>query len=254
MTKTKPSRLDQRLVELGLAETGSRAQALIMAREVLVDGEVKDKPGTRVAQSASIDIKEKLKYVSRGGVKLEGALKVFNIDPTPKTCLDIGASTGGFTDCLLQSGAKKVYAIDVGKGLLAWKLRQDKRVVVMEKINARYLTPDHIPEPIQLAVIDVSFISLALIIPSVLSVLDSPAEIIPLVKPQFEAGKDQVGKGGVVRDEQVIKATVDKISDFAGSIGLKEKGRAPSPIKGPKGNQEYFLYLLSSGKAGAGKT
>jgi 23S rRNA (cytidine1920-2'-O)/16S rRNA (cytidine1409-2'-O)-methyltransferase len=243
MSKADSLRLDQRLVELGLAETRQKAQALIMAGAVTVDGEVRDKPGARVSLDTVIALKQGLKYVSRGGLKLEAALDAFTVKPEGKTCLDVGASTGGFTDCLLQRGAARVYAVDVGKGQLHLKIRRDPRVVVMEQTNARYLKPGDVPERIQLAVIDVSFISLELIIPAVVPILDKDADLIPLVKPQFEAGRREVGKGGVVRDPAVIMACVDKIAAFAQSLGLLDKGRLPSPIKGPKGNQEYLLHL-----------
>jgi 23S rRNA (cytidine1920-2'-O)/16S rRNA (cytidine1409-2'-O)-methyltransferase len=243
MAKEKSVRLDQLLVERDFAESRTGARALIMSGKVMVDGRVKDKPGARVLASAPITIKQGLKYASRGGLKLEAALDAFGVDPAGKTCLDVGASTGGFTDCLLQRGAKKVYAVDVGRGQLDWKLRQDERVVVVEGANARHLKPEQAPEPIQLAVIDVSFISLRLILPAVAPLLDQPAVVIPLVKPQFEAGREQVGKGGVVRDPDVIEGCVDKIAEFSRSLGLVEKGRVPSPIKGPKGNREQFLHL-----------
>ena len=236
-------RLDQRLTELGLATTRARAQALVMAGSVTVDGKVTDKPGTRVLPDAVIEVKEELKYVSRGGGKLAPGLAAFGLDPAGKTCLDVGASTGGFTDVLLQAGARKVYAVDVGKGLLYWRLRQDPRVTTMESVNARYLKPGDFPEPIEFAVIDVSFISLALILPAVTPLLVPGAKVVALVKPQFEVGKDKVGKGGVVRDEEAIAGAVDKVAAAARGLGLIEAGRMPAPIKGPKGNQEYLLYL-----------
>ncbi|HUT52577.1 MAG TPA: TlyA family RNA methyltransferase [bacterium] len=243
MSRINSIRLDQRLVELGLAETRTRAQALIMAGAVLVDGKVKDKPGAPVAPDAAVTLKERLKYVSRGGLKLEAALDAFGVDPSGKICLDIGASTGGFTDCLLQRGAARVYALDVGKGQLDLKLRNDPRVKVMEGLNARYLQSSDLAELVQLAVIDVSFISLELILPALALLLAPAADVIPLVKPQFEAGREQVGKGGVVRDPAVIMACVDKVSACARGLGLIEQGRVAAPIKGPKGNQEYLLHL-----------
>jgi len=244
MTGPKRARLDARLVELGLFETRSKAKAAIMAGEVMVDGQVRDKPGALVGAQAKITLKEKPRYVSRGGLKLEAALDGFGISPAGKVCLDVGASTGGFTDCLLQRGADKVFSVDVGKGLLDWKLRNDPRVVVLEKMNARYLEPSIIPEPIGLAVIDVSFISLELIIPAVIPLLVPNADLVPMVKPQFEAGREKVGKGGVVRDPEVQKQCVDKIAAAATGLGFTEKDRLPSPIKGPKGNQEHFIHLV----------
>lgn len=243
MNKAKTERLDVRLVAQGLAETRARAQALIMAGEVLVDGVMKDKAGTRVAADAEIVVKARLPFVSRGGQKLAGALKVFGVDPAGLVALDIGSSTGGFSDCLLQAGAKKVYAVDVGKGLLAAKLRQDARVTVIEEMNARSLDPALFPGPIELAVVDVSFISLTLILPAVAPLLAPGALVLPLVKPQFEAGRKEVGKGGVVRDPAVIAAAVDKVAQCARSLGLIELARAPAVLKGPKGNQEFFLCL-----------
>jgi len=248
MKKTPSSRLDLRLVELGLAETRAKAQALIMAGSVLVEGEVRDKPGTRVKESAAVALKERTKYVSRGGLKLEGALDALGIDPAGKICLDVGASTGGFSDCLLQRGAARVYAVDVGKGLLALKLAQDARVKVMDEVNARYLAPEQVPEPIALAVMDLSFISLSLVLPAVVRLLQQDAILLPLVKPQFEAGRAQVGKGGVVRDPDVQKACVDKIAKVAAGLGFHEIARLASPLKGPKGNQEFFLHLAPKAK------
>jgi 23S rRNA (cytidine1920-2'-O)/16S rRNA (cytidine1409-2'-O)-methyltransferase len=246
MNKSRSIRLDQRLVELGLAETRARAQALVMAGAVMVDGAVKDKPGVAVGPAAVITLKERLKYVGRGGLKLEAALDAFAVDPAAKTCLDVGSSTGGFSDCLTQRGAARVYAVDVGKGQLDLRLRNDPRVTVMEGMNARYLKSSDLPELIELAVIDVSFISLELILPAVIPLLADSADVIPLVKPQFEAGREKVGKGGVVRDPAVITACVEKISAFARGLGLTEHGRLPSPIKGPKGNQEYLIHLHKS--------
>ena len=244
--KTEKPRLDQRLVELGLAPTRARAQALIMAGQVMVGGKPADKAGTRVAPDAVVTIKddEATRYASRGAGKLAPALDAFNVDPTEKICLDVGASTGGFTDVLLERGAARVFAVDVGKGLLYWRLRQDSRVTVMEEVNARFLKPADLPEPIDLAVIDVSFISLTLILPAVAPLL-GPAgagEVVAMVKPQFEVGKEKVGKG-VVRDPAAIASAVDKVAECAAGLGLREVGRAASEVKGPKGNQEVFLHL-----------
>lgn len=238
MTK---SRLDLLLIEKGLLESRNKAQALIMAGKVSVDGQIVTKAGTRVAEDAEITIKEGLPYVSRGGVKLAAALDSFNINPKGAICADVGASTGGFTDVLLQRGAARVYAIDVGYGQLAWKLRQDERVIVMERTNARKLKA--LPEPVNWAVIDASFISLTLILPAVIRWLTSPASVIALVKPQFEAGKDQVGKGGVVRDTIVHRQVLTSIIAFAQQKNLTPLGVVASPITGPAGNHEFLLYL-----------
>jgi 23S rRNA (cytidine1920-2'-O)/16S rRNA (cytidine1409-2'-O)-methyltransferase len=243
MEKTENKRLDLLLVERGLAETRAKAQALIMAGSVLVDGEVRDKAGLRVSAEAEVALKERLKYVSRGGLKLEAALDGFGVNPAGRVCLDVGASTGGFSDCLLQRGAARVYAVDVGKGLLAGKVRTDPRVVVIEEVNARYLSTAEVPEPIALMVGDMSFISLTLILPAVVPLLAPGAEVLALVKPQFEAGREAVGKGGVVRDPAVQLACVDKVAKAAAELGLRELGRLASPVKGPKGNQEFFLHL-----------
>ena len=245
MPKIEKTRLDQLLVSSGLCDSRAKAQALIMAGEVMVNGELKDKPGTRFSSDSKITIKEKLKYVSRGGLKMEPALTEFGLSPSGKICLDIGASTGGFTDLLLQNGAKKVYAVDVGKGQLDWKLRNDDRVVVLEGQNARFLDHTHVPEKVDIITIDVSFISLGLILGPASALLNPSGIVIALVKPQFEAGKDKVGKGGVVRDQQIINDCVEKISAFSQKSGLTEKGRLPSPVKGPKGNQEWLLYMVN---------
>lgn len=233
------TRLDVLLTEKGLADSRSRAQALIMAGKVRVEGRIVTKVGTPVAAGAEINVESDLPYVSRGGVKLAGALDAFQIDPVGAICADVGASTGGFTDVLLQQGAARVYAIDVGYGQLAWKLRQDERVIVMERTNARYLAT--LPEPVNLAVIDASFISLQLILPAVVRWLASPALIVALVKPQFEAGRDQVGKGGVVRDVAVHRQVLEEMSTYIQSIGLSLVGITVSPITGPAGNHEFFI-------------
>jgi len=244
MVMKKKVRLDQLLAEQGLAENNFQAQALIRLGRVLVDGEVVDKPGTLVLRESGIRIKEALKYVSRGGLKLESALKELRVRVEDKVCLDVGASTGGFTDCLLQTGAGKVYALDVGKGLIDQKLRRDPRVIVIEKFNARYLSPKIIPEPIQLATVDVSFISLTLILPAVKTVLAKDAEVLAMVKPQFELSP-KLARKGVVRDPELQMQAVEKVADFAQGMGFKIIGRAKAGIKGPKGNQEYFLYLIN---------
>jgi len=233
-------RLDVILVERGLAESREKAQALILAGKVLVEGKVISKPGAFVHPKASIEVKEGLPYVSRGGLKLEFALKTFGVDPAGKVAIDVGASTGGFTDCLLQHGASKVYAVDVGYGQLAWKLRQDPRVVVLERTNIRYLAS--LPELVDLATIDVSFISLRLVLPPVLNLLKPEAEIVALIKPQFEAGREKVGKKGVVRDPQVHREVLESLIDFAHGLGLSTSGLTVSPLLGPEGNVEFFAY------------
>jgi 23S rRNA (cytidine1920-2'-O)/16S rRNA (cytidine1409-2'-O)-methyltransferase len=245
-SKPRKVRLDELLVVLGLAETRSQAQRLIMAGEVSVDGAVLDKPGHQVRYDVNVAVADSLKYVSRGGLKLERALAEFRVDPSGWTCADIGASTGGFTDCLLQHGAAKVYAIDVGYGQLAWSLRQDPRVVNIERANIRHL--EALPELVRLAVIDVSFIGLGLVLPRAASLLVPDGEVIALIKPQFEVGKGQVGKGGVVRDPTLHRSAVEKALGEAASTGLAAAGVIRSPITGPAGNVE-FLALLRLGAA-----
>jgi 23S rRNA (cytidine1920-2'-O)/16S rRNA (cytidine1409-2'-O)-methyltransferase len=234
-------RLDLWLVERGLAETRAKAQGMIMAGEVLVDGTPIDKPGTRYSAEVLITVKARPPYVSRGGEKLAGALHDFQFDVQGRICADVGASTGGFTDCLLQQHAAKVYAIDVGYGQLAHKLRVDERVIVMERTNARYL--EHLPELVNLVVIDASFISLRLILPAVQKWLQPQADIIALIKPQFEAGKDDVGKGGVVRKREVHQRVIEEILEFAQAQGFTIAGLTLSPLKGPAGNIEFLVWL-----------
>lgn len=238
-------RLDKLLLEKKLAPTRQKAQALITAGQVLVDKRQADKAGTMVEDTATIEIKESCPYVSRGGYKLEAGLVFFDIDPVGLTCLDIGASTGGFTDCLLKKGAAKVYAIDVGYGQLAWELRQDPRVVVMERTNARYLTADNISEPVDLAVIDAAFISLKLLIPPLLPLFRKHVSILALIKPQFEVGRGKVGKGGVVRNPTLHDEVIQEIENFCKTLGLHSRGVTPSPILGPKGNKEFLIHLVS---------
>jgi 23S rRNA (cytidine1920-2'-O)/16S rRNA (cytidine1409-2'-O)-methyltransferase len=236
-------RLDRLLVERGLVESRERGQAMIIAGQVLVNGQKKDKAGSLVPADADIRILgEKMPYVSRGGLKLEMALSEFKIDVSGRIVLDVGASTGGFTDCLLQHGANKVYAVDVGYGQMAWKVRQDSRVVVIERTNIREIDPAVIPEKADIVVIDVSFISLDKVIPSVLRFLNPGAEIIALIKPQFEVGKGQVGKGGIVRDEAARTGAVEKVRTAFQNNGLEVKGIIPSPITGQDGNVEYLIY------------
>ena len=243
------TRLDVLLFERGLAESRERARAMIMSGIVFIDGRRVDKPGTAVSADSEIDVRgDNLAYVSRGGLKLEKALEHFGVLADGKTCIDCGASTGGFTDCLLQKGAKCVYAVDVGYGQLAWKLRNDPRVITMERTNIRYVTPEQIPEPIELAVIDVSFISLKLVLPAVQELLSPEGEIICLIKPQFEAGREKVGKKGVVRDADTHMEVLNNFIADAENAGLTVKGITFSPIKGPEGNIEYLGHLCRDGR------
>ncbi len=241
-------RLDALLVKNGQAQSRERAKALIMAGQVYIDNQKCDKAGQMVDEDAvTAQIRgEALRYVSRGGLKLEKAINEFSISLDGKTAMDIGASTGGFTDCMLQNGARKVLAVDVGYGQFAWKLRQDERVVNMERTNIRYVKPEDIGEKIDFASIDVSFISLRLVLPVAKELLSENGEIAALIKPQFEAGRSQVGKKGVVRDIRVHREVVKNVLDFARSIGLSAAGLAYSPIKGPEGNIEYLAYLKKS--------
>ena len=244
----KKVRLDQLVFDLGLTESRERAKTTVMSGLVFVDGKRIDKPGTQVSPDSKIEVKgSAIPYVSRGGLKLEKALKVFHIDPTGMHCIDCGASTGGFTDVLLKNGADKVFAVDVGYGQLAWSLRQDERVVNMERTNIRHISPEQIPEALDLAVADLSFISLKLVLPAISSVLKDKAELVCLIKPQFEAGKDEVGKKGVVRDEGVHLSVIESILDFVPTIGLTVLGLDYSPIKGPEGNIEYLCYMKKGG-------
>ncbi len=240
----KKQRLDQLVFERGLTESRERAKTTIMSGLVFVNGQRVDKPGTAVDPEAEISIHGSvLPFVSRGGFKLDKALKVFPVDPAGKVCLDCGASTGGFTDVLLQHGAAKVYAVDVGYGQLAWKLREDARVVSLERTNLRYVTRAEIPEPIALAVMDVSFISIRLVIPAVKKLLLPDADFICLIKPQFEAGREEVGKKGVVRDRAVHERVIRGILDFLPGAGLTAVGLDFSPVRGPEGNIEYLCHL-----------
>jgi len=242
-------RLDKLLVDRGLVASRERARALVMSGAVLVRGQPETKPGTMLDPGVEIVLREAdHPYVSRGALKLVKGLDTFAIDPTGMVCLDIGASTGGFTDVLLRRGAAKVYAIDVGYGQLAWSLRRDPRVVVLERENVRNLDLAKVPEPCDLAVIDVSFISLTLVLPRVAELLRPPVgkPIVALVKPQFEVGREQVGKGGVVRDEQVRRGAVDKIRSWAAANGFVAGDDVESPITGPAGNVEYLLLLRTA--------
>lgn len=242
-------RLDRLLVDRNLVESRERGQALILAGQVLVNGQKQDKAGSLVPLDADVRIiGETLRYVSRGGLKLEAALREFSIPVSGKIALDVGASTGGFTDCLLQNGAAKVYAVDVGYGQMAWKIRQDQRVVVIERVNVRNMEPALIPEPVDIAVIDVSFISLEKVIPPVMKFLKPQSDLVALIKPQFEAGKEQVGKGGIVRDVEARNAVVKRIEEFVKGSGLDARGLIPSPITGQDGNVEFLIHATT--KAG----
>ncbi len=239
--KPAKRRLDQLLVERGLAESRAKAQALILAGEVLVEGQRADKPGHAVAAEARIALLAGPKYVSRGGLKLEAALEHFEIDVTGRVCLDIGSSTGGFTDCLLQHGARQVYAVDVGAGQLDWKLRGDARVKVKEGINARYLQFDDIGERVDLVVMDVSFISATLILPAAVPLAKETGGMVILVKPQFEVGREQVGKGGIVRDASLHEWACRRVAEAAERLGFRTSVME-SPILGAEGNREFLLY------------
>ena len=247
---SKKMRLDVLLVERGLQESRQKAQATIMSGLVFINGQRTDKPGTPVAEDAAVEIRgSTLRYVSRGGLKLEKALEIWPIDLRGKICMDVGASTGGFTDCMLQNGAAKVYAIDVGYGQLAWSLRSDGRVVCLERTNARGLTREQVPEEPDFSSVDVSFISLKLILPAIASVLRDGGEAVCLIKPQFEAGKDKVGKKCVVRDPAVHLEVLERFLVHAAQADFCIKGLDFSPVRGPEGNIEYLGFL----QAGAGE-
>ena len=237
-------------MEQGLAESREKAKVIIMAGLVYADNQKADKPGDLFPEEIHLELRGTgLKYVSRGGLKLEKAMEEFDLTLTGLTCMDIGASTGGFTDCMLQNGAVKVYAVDVGYGQLAWKLRTEERVVNLERTNARYLTREQIPEPIDFCSVDVSFISLTLILPTIKNLLAKDGRAVCLIKPQFEAGREKVGKKGVVRDKAVHLEVIEKIQDFALQAGFSVLGLTFSPVKGPEGNIEYLIYLQSSDEA-----
>ena len=242
-------RLDVELVNRGLVESREKGRALIMAGAVYIDGQKAFKAGDKVKEGMNIEVRSPgMPYVSRGGYKLEKSMKVFPIDLTDKVCADIGASTGGFTDCMLQNGASMVYAIDVGYGQLAWKLRSDERVVNMERTNIRYLDFSLVKHDINFISIDVSFISLRLVLPVAYELLSDGGELVALIKPQFEAGREEVGKKGVVRDANVHISVIESVSQFAHDTGFSLMGLDFSPIKGPEGNIEYLLYLSKDGK------
>ena len=244
-------RLDVLLTEQGYADTRSKAQAIIMAGSVYVDGQKADKPGISYEETVSIEVRgESCPYVSRGGLKLEKALRDFGVKPEGFVCSDSGASTGGFTDCLLQQGAKKVFAIDVGYGQLDWKIRSDPRVVVMERTNIRYVTPEDLGEPLDLSVIDVSFISLKIVLPAIQKLLKADGQVLCLIKPQFEAGREKVGKKGVVRDPEIHKEVLDTFVELADSLGFTILGLTFSPVKGPEGNIEFLGHLTLADREG----
>ena len=244
----KRQRLDLLLVERGLAESRERAQALILAGLVEVDGKPSGKAGVRIEISSRLDvIRPDHPFVGRGGVKLAGALDRFGIEPRDRVVLDVGASTGGFTDCLLQRGARRVYALDVGAGQIHFRLRTDPRVVVMEKINARNLEAGMVPEPVSLATVDVSFISLRLVLPPLARILAGEADLLALVKPQFEVGRREVGKGGIVRDPELHRRVIAEILSAGKALGLHPRGICRSPLPGAEGNREYFLHFRTRG-------
>lgn len=248
--KTK-KRLDVLLTERMFAESRAKAQAIIMAGQVYVNGQKADKPGISYEETVDIEVRgDTCPYVSRGGLKLEKALRDFGVDPTGFVCSDSGASTGGFTDCLLQQGASKVFAIDVGYGQLDWKIRSDPRVVVMERTNIRYVTPEQLGEPLDLSVIDVSFISLKIVLPAIKALLKPTGQVLCLIKPQFEAGRDKVGKKGVVRDPETHKEVLDMFVSLAKELQLNILGLTFSPVKGPEGNIEFLGHLTLADKPG----
>lgn len=242
-------RLDVLLVKKGLAPSREKAKTMIMEGNVFVNNQREDKAGTNIPEDAVIEIKgNTLKYVSRGGLKLEKAMTHFGISLEDKICMDIGASTGGFTDCMLQNGAKKVYAVDVGYGQFAWKLRTDERVVCMEKTNIRYVTPEDIADVLDFASVDVSFISLAKVLPAAKELLRDEGEMVCLIKPQFEAGREKVGKKGVVRDPAVHREVIEKVITEARELGFSILHLEYSPIKGPEGNIEYLVHICKGGR------
>ncbi len=247
MAQIKRLRLDVLLVERGLVESRQRAAALVLAGKVLVEGHKAHKAGQRVSPDATLEVVDDDEtYVSRGGVKLAGALEAFSLEVDGLVAMDVGASTGGFTDCLLRRGAKTVYAVDVGYGQLAWHLRQDSRVVVLERCNIRYLTHEQVPELVDLVVIDISFISLKKVIPKVLDFLKTGSRLLALIKPQFEVGRGQVGKGGVVRDPRQHRQVVVDLEAFCRGQGLEVEGVAESSLLGPKGNREFFISAVKN--------
>jgi 23S rRNA (cytidine1920-2'-O)/16S rRNA (cytidine1409-2'-O)-methyltransferase len=242
--RVRKERFDKLLVEKGTVQSRERARALIIAGEVAVEGQTVDKPGAKIDVEAQLQLREKDQpYVSRGGLKLEGALKAFGVNPKGIVVMDVGASTGGFTDCILQKGAKKVYDVDVGYGQLAWKLQRDTRVVNLERRNIRYLKREEVGEEVDLILIDTSFISIEKFLPHLLGFLKRGGELIGLIKPQFEVGKGEVEKGGVVKDPALHQKVIERISGFSRGLGLKVLGVVESSLLGPKGNREFFIHL-----------
>lgn len=240
----KNERVDALLVARGLCDSREQAKRLVLAGEVRSGDRVIDKPSTKLPEDAPLDIKEKPRFVGRGGLKLEGALDAFHIDPTGWVCMDVGASTGGFTDCLLQRGALRVHAVDVGTNQLVWKLRNDPRVIVKEQFNARHMVPEDIGEKVRLAVMDLSFISLTKVLPAVFAVLDGQGSVVCLIKPQFELQREDISKGGIVRDPALHQRAIDKIHRFVTEEhGLEWRGLIPSPITGTDGNQEFLAWI-----------
>ncbi len=240
----KLERVDVLLVEKGLCESREQAKRLILAGEVRIGDRVIDKPGQKLAEDSALEVREKPKFVGRGGIKLEGALEAFGIDPTAWVCIDVGASTGGFTDCLLQHGAAKVHAVDVGTNQLVWRLRNDPRVVVKEQFNARHMVPEDLGEKVRLAVMDLSFISLTKVLPAVFSVLDDEGSVVCLIKPQFELDREDISKGGIVRDPALHERAVEKIRRFVVDECRREwRGLIASPITGTDGNQEFLAWI-----------
>ena len=248
MSSGMKERLDVLLVNMGLAPSREKAKAIIMAGQVYVNGQKEDKAGSTFDIYAPIEVRgSTLKYVSRGGLKLEKSIASFGVELEGKVCMDVGASTGGFTDCMLQNGAAKVFSVDVGRGQLAWKLRQDERVVCMEKTNIRYVTPEDIGVPVDFSSIDVSFISLTKVLLPVREILKDRGEVVCLIKPQFEAGREKVGKKGVVREPEVHLEVIEKVMEYARELGFGRKHLDYSPVKGPEGNIEYLLHLEKNG-------
>jgi 23S rRNA (cytidine1920-2'-O)/16S rRNA (cytidine1409-2'-O)-methyltransferase len=242
--RMRKERFDKLLVEKGTVQSRERARALIIAGKVAVEGQTVDKPGAKIDVEAQLQLREKDQpYVSRGGLKLEGALKAFGVNPKGIVVMDVGASTGGFTDCILQKGAKKVYDVDVGYGQLAWKLQRDTRVVNLERRNIRYLKREEVGEEVDLILIDTSFISIEKFLPHLLGFLKRGGELISLIKPQFEVGKGEVEKGGVVKDPALHQKVIERISGFSRGLGLKVLGVVESSLLGPKGNREFFIHL-----------
>ncbi len=245
---SKKERLDRLLVERGMVQSREKARSYVMTGKVMVEGQRVDKPGMKVRVDARLEILEKeAPYVSRGGIKLEGALQSFNLNPQGMVVMDVGASTGGFTDCILQKGAKRVYAVDVGYGQLAWKLQKDPRVINLERRNIRYLRREEVPEEIDLILVDTSFISVEKFLHNLLRFLKKGGSLLILIKPQFEVGKGEVGKGGVVRDPTLHQKVIERITSYCQEKGLEVLGVRESPLLGPKGNKEFFIYLKKKG-------